>query len=467
MFRLALKWILLFTICLFASFVSASFDKGYALYQEGKFDEAFVVFKNLSEIGDYSSMFNLGVMYYRGESVQQNKILAYAWIYTSGKSLQAEEYLNVAAKVFSTLGDAEKKHAKEKAESFLSYYSPENIGENIFPRLLNDEDCAPAPEVQKLPSAVYPRGEQRAGRMGGVDLEMMVSKEGYPRDLIVISATNKSFMKSAVKAAQNMLYKPYLNNGKPDYYYSVKYRYAYHLDGAEVRTYRLEKELEEDKRKASDGDPIAQYMYAQKLNIFRSFKLYLEKLNLEYQEANKWYLSSAKQGLPHAQFELGRNMISGRGCEVDVENGMKWINAAAVGGYSPAQYHVAQNIIQETEETVKASAVAWLRNAAQAGYYPSKLLLAWELSTSSSDKLRNGKEALELLSSDPEDYFDEVRILETFAAAYAESGNYKKAIIFQKKALKKARKLDWDIPVMKERLDSYMAENPWRGRYYL
>ena len=71
---------LLFSILFLCSSASANFDSAFKLYEKGKYAEAFYAFKNLAYIGDKSSQFNLGVMYFRGEHVQSDPVEAYAWI---------------------------------------------------------------------------------------------------------------------------------------------------------------------------------------------------------------------------------------------------------------------------------------------------------------------------------------------------------------------------------------------------
>jgi tetratricopeptide (TPR) repeat protein len=96
----------------------------------------------------------------------------------------------------------------------------------------------------------------------------------------------------------------------------------------------------------------------------------------------------------------------------------------------------------------------------------AKLLLAWEISTSPFEDLRDGRRAQQLLEIEPENYFDKVRILETKAAVYAELGDFDQAINFQKKAFSLAEKNGWEIPLISERLELYQHNNPYRGGYY-
>ncbi len=58
------------------------YDKGVSLYEEGSFDESFIVFFNLAEKGHNDSIFNLSNMYYEGVGTIQNYKLSlkYCWL---------------------------------------------------------------------------------------------------------------------------------------------------------------------------------------------------------------------------------------------------------------------------------------------------------------------------------------------------------------------------------------------------
>jgi tetratricopeptide (TPR) repeat protein len=90
---------------------------------------------------------------------------------------------------------------------------------------------------------------------------------------------------------------------------------------------------------------------------------------------------------------------------------------------------------------------------------------AWLISTSPEDSLRNGKLAIELATKACElTKYKEAHILSTLGAAYAETGNFEKAIEFSKKAVelaKKNKRADIQSSLEKE-LESYQAKKPWR-----
>ena len=58
------------------------YDKGVSLYENGAFDESFIVFFNLAEKGHNDSIFNLSNMYYEGVGTIQNFKLSlkYCWL---------------------------------------------------------------------------------------------------------------------------------------------------------------------------------------------------------------------------------------------------------------------------------------------------------------------------------------------------------------------------------------------------
>ncbi|TQV82660.1 SEL1-like repeat protein [Exilibacterium tricleocarpae] len=348
----------------------ASFEKAMELYQAQDFDRAYQAFHSMAEIGDFSSMFNLEVMHYRGESVPRDPVQAYAWFSKAGSLAKHQDYLDTAEKVLKKLSVTDKEKSRLLAAEFTKEYSREAINQRIFPKPLSDEDCEPDPVAIKQKPPRYPWAARDKGRMGRVVLEFTISKEGYVRDLMTVSY-DKMFKSAPVNGAKKFLYAPPTKDGKPHYHYGHNTAIVFLMAGKkEVDSKKLKFELEKVKRKAEEGDPVSQYVYATRLNVFRSFKDYLKKLDLQYQESNKWYLASAQNGLPHAQFALGRNMIRGRGCEVDEQGGMKWINAAAVGGYSPAQHYLVQNLLMGREEAVNRSAMAWLQNASMSNHYP-------------------------------------------------------------------------------------------------
>jgi tetratricopeptide (TPR) repeat protein len=87
--------------------------------------------------------------------------------------------------------------------------------------------------------------------------------------------------------------------------------------------------------------------------------------------------------------------------------------------------------------------------------------LAWVLATSTDDKLRDGKRAIELATKACElsDY-KAAHILSTLASAYAESGDWENAIKWSTKAVELGK--ETEIEQLKQELKSYEEKKPWR-----
>ncbi len=88
--------------------------------------------------------------------------------------------------------------------------------------------------------------------------------------------------------------------------------------------------------------------------------------------------------------------------------------------------------------------------------------LAWLLSTSKFDELRDGKRSLELATKAAEETkYEQAHILSTLASSYAEIGDFVTARKWAKEAVDKARDDD-QRKGLQEELDSYIAEKAWR-----
>lgn len=91
---------------------------------------------------------------------------------------------------------------------------------------------------------------------------------------------------------------------------------------------------------------------------------------------------------------------------------------------------------------------------------------AWILSTSPEDKARDGARALELGTKACEmTNFSEAHLVSTLAAAYAETGDFDKAVEYAKKAVELGEKEESEqIDQLRDELKSYQEKKPWREK---
>ena len=92
--------------------------------------------------------------------------------------------------------------------------------------------------------------------------------------------------------------------------------------------------------------------------------------------------------------------------------------------------------------------------------------LSWTLSTSLEDSVRDGKRALELgLEACELTEYKKPHILSTLAAAYAETGQYEKAVEWSEKAVELGRESkEPQLEQLEAELESYRKKEPWRER---
>ena len=107
-------------------------------------------------------------------------------------------------------------------------------------------------------------------------------------------------------------------------------------------------------------------------------------------------------------------------------------------------------------------ALADFRGAVKADPYTHNDL-AWLLATAPEEKLRNGKEALAaaMKACELSEWQDGV-IIDTLAAAYAETGDFAEAVKWQKKAMEFSDLMEDDEEGAKARLALYLEGKPYR-----
>lgn len=123
-----------------------------------------------------------------------------------------------------------------------------------------------------------------------------------------------------------------------------------------------EQEFHELRDKAYSGDMEAQFKLGE---CYKSGN----GVEMDEEEADKWYLEAARQGHIEAQYMFGLRCSLNENEDVAIE----WLRKAAEQGHTEAQFFLSQTILGidgDIEEAVK-----WLRKAAEQGDERARLCL--------------------------------------------------------------------------------------------
>ena len=180
-------------------------------------------------------------------------------------------------------------------------------------------------------------------------------------------------------------------------------------------------------------------------------------------EAAKWYRKAADQGQLGAQVSLGVMYANGQGVPKDAAEAVKWFRKAADQGHVQSQ--VALGTSYETGTGVAANAaeaVKWLRKAAEQKDTGALNELARILATSPDSNVREGASAVSFAQSAVAATDRKTSsYLDTLAAAYAETGQFDKAIGAQKEAIT-LLKTEEEKQDYTSRLKLYESNTPYR-----
>ncbi len=129
--------------------------------------------------------------------------------------------------------------------------------------------------------------------------------------------------------------------------------------------------IEEFKKKAEQGDAVAQY------NLGKAFDKG-EGLEKNPVEAVKWFRKSAEQGFAMAQYELGIAYYSDLGVKRNPDEARIWLRKSAEQGYLEAQLQLGIDYFINTGRNKLVNpteAMKWFRKAAEQGNTNAQLAL--------------------------------------------------------------------------------------------
>lgn len=178
-----------------------------------------------------------------------------------------------------------------------------------------------------------------------------------------------------------------------------------------------------------------------------------------------WLNRAAENGHTAAQRELGKAYLWGNGIEHNPEQALHWFKLAARDNDTEAEFLIGIFYLGDGKrESDQASAMNWFKRAAASGHRMAINNLAWLYSTSPNPSLRNGKRAVEIMQPLIKKSPESSVLLDTLAAAYAESGEFEQAVSNQQMAVDNLKEKIGGTARQGylDRLASYQQGKPWR-----
>lgn len=428
------------------------FSAGMKYYKDHDYTNAITEFKRSATLGHKLSQFDVGLMYLHGQGVKKDLIEAYAWLAVAAMDNDPER-AQTRDYVMNQMDEAQKNAAIDRMEKLLADINRQ--AKQLEPVIVPDENCKFHMKLIKPYRVDYPASMENAGKQDTTDVEFTIDKNGFPRDYSVSVSLGKEFDAAIFESLKHWRYEVALVNGKPVEVTNAEIRVKFRIEDGQMDKAAVQKYVEELRETAKNGTPQDKYTVAYIGDL-------VNELGIKKEESNRWYYQAAQAGYSKAQYEIGKALFRGQGCEQDTHKGLLWLTMAAEDESPDAEYFLGVSLLGSSKiQEDKPQAIAWLNKAAAGKSEKAIMRLAWILATDKDDHERDPARALQLVTEVYDTYPDKLRSYETLAAAQAANGLFEDAVKSQKKAIKEARHIDYPMDELKARLEAYNGHQPW------
>jgi TPR repeat protein len=426
-------------------------------YQQGHYSVAFKEFLSLAKLGQPLAQLNIAEMYDAGQGTAQSDIHAYAWASLAEANGEAGAKA-LAEQIRPTLAPG----SERIAGWIAAPYTQAALRRNLLPiraPAATASQRARAQAGQCRPAAVdrhdYPAGARLNGTEGDVVIEFTVMSDGRARlPRVILGIPPDVFDRFAADTVLHSRFDRLAAGATPIHCAMfLRFKDWVGSGGSQHWTNFVDR----TQRQAKSGQPMDQLLYGMLL-------VGLPQLGKGAGAGLPWFLKAAQAGLPLAQFEVGSSLLYGYGCEHDHAKAILWLRMAAAQNEPHAEIELALQALNAEENTQHLrTAKSWLESAAAQGSEDGKLYLAALLAASPATRVRDPTRALELLKGIFSDVRDDPTAYEIRAAARAAQGDFAHAVASERKAIREAKDLHWDLSPLEQRLASYRAGKPWYG----
>ncbi|MCF6289062.1 MAG: TonB family protein [Proteobacteria bacterium] len=448
--------LLIFILCFTSTLASADLIDAHENYANKNYSAAFIEFMTLAKLGNTESQYNIAVMLTKGEGVAIDLIQAYAW---SKIVSHIEKYQALNNIIEQDLSPQDLEKAQELYKIYFDDYAYENSkvilgpiseldaeGNEILSRL------SPIPYHRAAPK--YPMEMVRQGVQGWVGLLFYVYPDGSIRDIqIVEEIPVGAFGKAAIQAIEQYRFK-YTKDGVStplEEPMAFSQKIIFKLKNNEFKlSNRYKLHLSKLLEKAEKGDIGSQYKYAAIRDRLSLDSVFFDQ-EVAGEKINQWLFTAAQHGIPDAQYRIGKNIYYGKACKIQKQKGLDWIMRAAQAGNSDAQYMAFKMLKNESIiNQSKYNPFYWLEQAAKNGLTIAQLLYAKEISKQPSPSKEELDVAKKYITNYAKHTFKTIQWYQISALIDDKLNKHSGALSKIKKAVKLAKKYEWDITELEQ-----------------
>lgn len=463
------------------SFAFADFEVARTAYKSGQYEVAAREFRKSAELGHSAAQFNLGAMYYRGEGVERNIDLAFAWTFLAAENSLPDaratlEHMKseISPKALTTLQGIRAQYGKAALELRLQPQAASldaNAGQQYHSDwTMSDTDNAAVAMVLhrcrfEAKNISIETNLAENARVNIVGFQAFVANvyfaaDGsareiehlftYPRkylsrdEIACLTKLRISASTGQNRAARSMRLEWHSGTVRP-----AKFFIAF--DNGETPAQTSRRIGREILPCAREGSPSCQFLAAM---------LPFTDEDRGSQAADM-LLRSAQGDYAPAQYVYAKYLESlGHWNENQAQT---WLELAYANKSAAAAVALARRAVSDAKQLDWRRAKALLEEAQDAKDFGATVPLAALLAASPDQSLRDPERARSLLDKVRFLRGDDPVVLEIEAAAAASLGDFRTAHEMQDKAIILAKKVQWSTALLEERRVRYASKQAWFG----
>lgn len=434
----------------FSSSALADFGNAYQLFQDKKYEQAMPQLQILAQLGHPQAQLLLAQCYEEGLGTEADLNKAYAWALTAKGLSQpgaAEKYVELRGKLES------RRAGKQAFTEINGQYGALALKSNLYPTIHQVYRQPAVVKQLKQDKPDYPNHFPRSGIAAWSVVTYDINENGRVENAkVALSFPAGALDKYVLDAMNKWAFTPPRNS----YGDAIRLDHQIHvfnLDKIVTASRKFERENNEyiaAIREAAEADSaVNQY----------KFGLIAQAGLVKDQKALPWYLKAAINGYAPAQFTVAQCLLTGSLCDKDSNKAINWLTYAAADGDPQASYLLSHQLLDSDNiQFDPERAARYLESAAAKNYVPAIVEYASLLAMSDNPKLRNAERAIQLAEQGLAQDEDNPKLLSTIGIALIEQGKQERGEEMLEQAVAAAEERNWATENYRDLLNDYRGQ---------